>query len=147
VDAGKLEQQIERSLSSATATVSSVACPDDVANETGAKFTCKAKLSGGGSAQVAVEITRAPNEFSYSFKPGTVVLAGASVDKALEQELAAGGAANATVDCPATIKVKAGATVSCPVTGGGGGAANVSFQFSDAAGSIEDSSVKADGAP
>jgi len=143
VDAGKVEQGIEQDLSTATTTVSSVSCPDGVKNETGTTFTCKAKLSGGGSGDVAVKVTKAPDQFSYSFKPGTVVLAGASVDKQLEQGLAANGVANATVNCPATIKVKSGATVTCPVTGAGGRVGNVSFQFTDAAGSIESSSVKA----
>ena len=143
VDAEKVEQQIEQDLSTASTTVSSVSCPDDVKNETGTTFTCKAKLSGGGSGDVAVTITRAPNQFSYSFKPGTVVLAGASVDKQLEKDLAANGIANATVNCPAKIKVKPGTTVTCPVTGAGGGVGSVSFQFTDASGSIEGSSVKA----
>ena len=143
VDAGKVEHGIEQDLSTATTTVSSVSCPDGVKNETGATFTCKAKLSGGGSGDVTVKVTDAPNDFSYSFKPGTVVRAGATVDKQLEQALAASGAANATVNCPQTIKVTPGATVTCPVTSAGGRVGHVSFQFTDAAGSIEGSSVKA----
>ncbi len=142
VDAAKVEQGIEQSLSTPTTKVSSVSCPDDVKNETGKTFTCKAKLSGGGSGDVTVKITDAPNDFSYSFKPGTVVLAGASLDKALEQELATSGAPNATVNCPDKVKVESGTTVTCPVTGGGGGVGSVSFQFTDASGSIEGSSVK-----
>lgn len=142
VDAAKVEQGIEQSLSTPTTTVSSVSCPDDVKNETGKTFTCKAKLSGGGSGDVAVKITDAPNDFSYSFKPGTVVVSGASLDKALEKELAASGAPNATVNCPEKVKVEAGTKVTCPVTGAGGGVGSVSFQFTDASGSIEASSVK-----
>ena len=144
VDAGMLEQEIAQSLTTATTSVKSVSCPDDEENETGNSFTCRAKLSGGGSGDVAVKIERAPNQFSYSFKPGTVTLAGASVDKALEKDLAAGGAPNATVNCPAKVKVKPGTTVTCPVKSGGGGlGGSVSFEFSDAAGSIESSSVDA----
>jgi hypothetical protein len=144
VDAGKVEQEIEQSLPAKTAKVTSVSCPDDAKNETGTKFTCRAKLSGGGSGDVAVTVTPSPSEFSYHFKPGTVVLAGASIDKALEQDLAANGAPNATVNCPAKITVKPDATVTCPVTGAGGGAGSVSFEFSDAVGSIEGSAVKTD---
>ena len=68
-------------------------------------------------------------------------LAGASVDKALEQNLAEQGIPDATVDCPSTIEVKTGTTVTCPVSGARGGA--VTFEFSDASGSIDESSVDA----
>ncbi len=141
VNADELEQEIEQNLSSKTIEVTSVSCPDDVKSETGAKFTCSAKFDAGGSAKVAVTETRAPNEFSYSFKPGTVVLAGAAVDKELEQDLEAEGFPGATVNCPSEIKVETGTTVTCPVTGAGGGVGNVSFEFSDAAGAIDESSV------
>jgi Domain of unknown function (DUF4333) len=141
IDAAKLEQEIEQSLPAKTAKVTSVSCPDDVKNDTGTTFTCRAQLSGDGTAQVAVSVT-APNEFSYSVKPGTVVLAGASLDTALEQDLAANGVPGATVNCPAKVTVKPGTIVTCPVKGAGGGVGKVSFEFSDASGSIEGSSVK-----
>ena len=143
VDAAQIEQQIQQSLSTATTKVSSVSCPDDVKSETGAKFTCSAKLDGGGSAKVQVTETAAPDEFTYTFKPGTVQLAGETVDKRLEQQLAASGIPNATVECPGPVKVKPGTTVTCPVTGAGGGAATVSFEFTDASGSIDEASVEA----
>ena len=140
VDANEVEQEIEQNLSSKTIDVESVSCPDDVKSETGAKFTCNAKFEAGGSAKVNVTETEAPNEFSYAFKPGTVVLAGASVDKELESDLEAQGVQGATVDCPGEIKVEPGSAVSCAVTGVGG-VGTVSFEFSDAAGSIDESSV------
>jgi hypothetical protein len=143
VDANEVEQGIKQDLSSSTTEIKSVSCPDDVKSETGAKFTCSAKFDGGGSAKVSVTETRAPNQFAYSFKQGTVELAGASVDKALEQDLAAQGIPDATVNCPSTIKVKTGTTVTCPVSGARGGAATVTFEFSDASGSIDESSVDA----
>jgi Domain of unknown function (DUF4333) len=142
VDPAKVEQGIERNLSTSTTEIQSVSCPDDVKSETGAKFTCSAKLSGGGSAKVQVTETKAPNEFSSTFKPGTVKLAGASVDKVIEQKLAANGLPNATVNCPSPVKVETGTTVTCPVAGAGGAAATVSFEFSDASGSIDESSVE-----
>jgi hypothetical protein len=145
VDADQVEQGIERELSTSTTEIKSVSCPDDVKSETGAKFTCSAKFDGGGSAKVAVTETRAPNEFTYEFKPGTVKLAGASVDEALEKDLAASGAPNATVDCPSVVEVKTGTTVSCPVSGARGGSATVTFEFSDDAGSIDESSVDTGG--
>jgi hypothetical protein len=143
VDASEVEQQIEHGLHSATSKIATVSCPDDVKSETGAKFTCTAKSADGGSAKVAVTETKAPDEFTYRFKDGTVKLAGASVDKALEEDLAAGGAPNATVNCPSTVAVKTGTTVSCPVSGAGGGSAVVTFEFSDATGAIDESSVDA----
>lgn len=142
VDASQVEQEIEQSLSGSTAQIKSVSCPDDVESETGAKFPCDAKLSGGGSAKVEVTQT-APNQFSYRFKPGTVELAGSSVDRAVEEELAASGIEGATVNCPDPVKVKTGTTVTCPVSGARGGAATVSFEFSDDSGSIDESSVDA----
>jgi hypothetical protein len=142
VDATQVEQQIEQQLSTGTTKVVSVSCPDDVKSETGAKFTCSAKLSGGGSADVQVTETQAPDHFTYSFKPGTVKISGASVDQALEQDLAAQGFPNATVNCPSPIPVKPGTTTTCPVSGARGGVGTVSFQFSDASGSVEESSVE-----
>ena len=115
VDASQVEKGIEQSLSTATTEVTSVSCPDDVKSETGAKFTCSAKLSGGGSAKVEVTETQAPDEFTYNFKPGTVELSGASVDKALEQSLATRGIEGATVNCPDPVRVQPGTTVTCPV--------------------------------
>ena len=38
-------------------------------------------------------------------------------------------------------KVETGTTVTCPVTGAGGGVGNVSFEFSDAVGAIDETSV------
>ena len=120
----------------------SVTCPDDVKSETGAKFTCSAKLSAGGSAKVAVTETRAPNEFSYSFKPGTVELAGAAVDQELERQLEAKGPRRSDRQLSKRDQgQEKGTTVTCPVTGAGGGVGNVSFEFNDAVGSIDGSSV------
>jgi hypothetical protein len=144
VDANKLEQEIENSVPGQTIKVSSVSCPNDEENKADTKFTCDAKLSDGGSAKIAVTVT-APSKFSYNVKPGTVVLAGASIDKALEKDLAANGAPDATVNCPDKVKVDPGTTVTCPAQGAGGGTATVSFQFTDASGSIEESSVKTSG--
>jgi Domain of unknown function (DUF4333) len=141
VDADHVEQQIEQHLSTATSQVTSVSCPEDVKSQTGATFTCQAKLSGGGSADVQVVETQAPDQFTYSFKPGTVKISGASVDKALEQDLQAKGVPNPTVNCPGVIPVKPGTTTSCPVSGARG-SGTVSFQFTDASGSIDQSSVK-----
>ena len=141
VDASQVEKGIEQSLSTATTEVTSVSCPDDVKSETGAKFTCSAKLSGGGSAKVEVTETQAPDEFTYNFKPGSVELSGASVDDALEQSLAARGVNGATVNCPDPVRVQPGTTVTCPVTGAGGGVGTVSFEFTSS-GSIDQSSVQ-----
>jgi hypothetical protein len=120
IDAAEVEAGIEQSLSSATASVSTVSCPNDVAKEEGATFTCDAKLEGGGRAKVKVTQTSKGGDFTYTFKPGTVVLTDDAVEPALEKDLTASGLPDTTVDCPGTIKVKEGEKVTCTATGSGG---------------------------
>jgi hypothetical protein len=98
IDAAEVEAGIEQSLSSATASVSSVSCPNDDA-----------------------------------------------VEPALEEELAASGVPDTTVDCPDTIKVKEGETVTCTATGSGGRQSQLTFTFSSADGTIDESSVNGAG--
>ena len=145
IDAGEVEAGIEQSLSSATAPVSSVSCPDDVEKEEGATLTCDAKLEGGGKAKVKVTQTSKGGDFTYSFKPGTVVLTDDAVEPALEQELTASGLPDTTVDCPDTIKVKEGEQVACSATGSGGRQSELTFTFSSADGTIDESSVSGSG--
>ena len=92
IDANDVEAGIEESLSTATASVSSVSCPDDVDKEEGATFTCDAKLEGGGKA-----------------------------------------------------KVKEGEKVTCTATGAGGRESQLTFTFSSADGTIDESSVSGSG--
>jgi len=141
IDAEEVEAGIEQSLSSATASVSSVSCPDDVEKEEGATLTCDAKLDGGGKAKVKVTQTSNGGDFTYSFKPGTVVLTDDAVEPALQKELAASGLPDTTVDCPDTIKVKEGEQVACSATGSGGRQSELTFTFSSADGTIDESSV------
>ena len=146
VDASKAEQGIESSsLSTSTTQITSASCPDDVKKEKGGTFTCKVKLSGGGSGEVTVTQTTNHNTFSYAFKPGSVVLPGATIDKELEQDLADAGVEGATVNCPDSVKVVSGETVTCPVTSAKGVNGTVSFTFTNSSGSIDDSSVKEKG--
>jgi hypothetical protein len=126
--------------------VSSVSCPDDVEKEEGATLTCDAKLEGGGKAKVKVTQTSKGGDFTYSFKSGTVVLTDDAVEPAIEKELAASGVAGTTVDCPDTIKVKEGEKVTCTATGSGGRQSELTFTFSSADGTIDESSVKGAGA-
>jgi hypothetical protein len=141
IDADKLEQEVERSLSTGTTQVASVSCPGDVESKTGAKLTCSAKLEDGGSAKVQVTETQAPNQFSYAFKPGSVKLPGESVAAELEKDLAAQGVRDPEVACPETVAVKPGRTVTCTATSAAG-AGNVTFEFADGSGSIEESSIE-----
>ena len=141
IDAEEVEAGIEQSLSIATASVSSVSCPDDVEKEEGATMTCEAKLDGGGKAKVKVTQTSNGGDFTYSFKPGTVVLTDDAVEPALLKELAASGLPDTTVDCPDTIKVKEGEQVACSATGSGGRQSELTFTFSSADGTIDESSV------
>jgi 2-polyprenyl-6-methoxyphenol hydroxylase-like FAD-dependent oxidoreductase len=145
IDAAKVEAGIQQSLSSATASVSSVSCPDDIEKEEGATFTCDAKLEGGGTAKVKVTQTTKGGDFTYSFKPGTVVLTDNAVEPALETELTASGLPNTTVDCPDTIKVKEGEKVTCTATGSGGRQSQLTFAFSSTDGTIDESSVSGSG--
>ena len=141
IDAEEVEAGIEQSLSSATASVSSVSCPEDVEKEEGATLTCDAKLDGGGKAKVNVTQTSNGGDFTYSFKPGTVVLTDDAVEPALQKELAASGLPDTTVDCPDTIKVKEGEQVACSATVSGGRQSELTFTFSSADGTIDESSV------
>lgn len=141
VDAGKAEAGIEESLSTATAKVSSVSCPDDVEKKDGATFTCDAKLEGGGKAKVRVTQTSNAGDYTYSFKPGTVVLTDDALEPALETDLAASGVPGTKVDCPATVKVKTGETFTCTATGSGGRQSQLTFTFSSDDGTIDESSV------
>jgi hypothetical protein len=141
IDSAEVEAGIEQSLSSATAPVSSVSCPNDIEKEEGATFTCDAKLDGGGKAKVKVTQTSKGGDFTYSFKPGTVVLTDNTVEPALEKDLTASGLPDTTVDCPDTIKVKEGQKVTCTATGAGGRQSQLTFTFSSADGTIDESSV------
>jgi hypothetical protein len=145
IDANEVEAGIEQSLSTATASVSSVSCPNDVEKEEGATFTCDAKLEGGGKAKVKVTQTSKGGDFTYSFKPGTVVLTDDTVEPALEKDLAASGLPDTTVDCPDTINVKEGEKVTCTATGSGGRHSQLTFTFSSADGTIDESSVNGSG--
>jgi hypothetical protein len=141
VDAGNVEAGIEQSLSTATAKVSGVSCPDDVEKKEGASFTCDAKLEGGGKAEVKVTQTSNAGDYTYSFKPGTVVLTDNALEPALEADLAASGVPGTKVDCPATVKVKTDGTFSCTATGSAGRQAQLTFTFSSDDGTIDQSSV------
>ena len=82
------------------------------------------------------------NTFTYAFKSGSVVLAGSTVDKEVEQDLANAGIEDATVNCPDTVPVKPGTTVTCPITTSSGREATVSFTFSSSSGTVDSSSVE-----
>ena len=145
IDADEVEAGIEQSLSSGTASVSSVSCPNDVEKEEGATLTCDAKLDGGGKAKVKVIQTSKGGDFTYTLKPGTVVLTDDAVEPELEKDLTASGLPDTTVNCPDTIKVKEGEKVTCTATGPGGRQSQLTFTFSSADGTIDDSSVNSAG--
>jgi hypothetical protein len=142
VDPSKAEQGIENSsLSTSTTQITSASCPDDVNKEKGKTFTCDVKLSGGGKAEVTATQTSNHDTFSYTFKSGSVVLPGSTVDEEIEQDLADSGVKGATVNCPASVPVKTGTTVTCPVTTSSGRQATVSFTFTSSSGTVDSSSV------
>jgi hypothetical protein len=143
VDAGKAEQAIEQDLSSTTAEIVSVSCPDGVEQQQGKEFTCDAKLKGGGKAEVQVKLTSDRGDAVYTFKPGTVEVSDNAVEPVLEDSLKERGVSDPRVDCPPLIKVAAGETATCDATGSGGRAGQITFTWTDDTGEIDSSSVTA----
>jgi hypothetical protein len=142
VDAGQVETAIEQDLSSATAEIVSVSCPDGVEERQGEEFTCDAKLEGGGQAEVLVKLTNDRGDATYAFKPGTVKVSDNAVEPLLEDSLGARGVSGGQVDCPELMKVADGEQITCTATGAGGRAGQITFTWSDDAGDIDDSSVE-----
>jgi hypothetical protein len=141
VDSSKAEEGIE-SASLSGAQIQSASCPEDVEKKEGETFTCDVELEGGGTAEVTVRQTSSRNTFSYAFKPGSVVLPGSRVDKALEESLADSGVEGATVNCPESVPVKTGVTTTCPVTTANRGQGTVEFEFSTTSGEVDPASVQ-----
>jgi hypothetical protein len=110
--------------------------------QVGSTFTCTVHLSNGGSGKVTV--TQQPaTTYTYAFQDGSVQVPGSAADSAIEQQLAAEGAPDATVTCPENIIVKVGTTVTCDVSGAQGVAGGtVTFSFSSADGAVDPSSVE-----
>jgi hypothetical protein len=143
VDDAQVEMGIKEALSTASVKVTSAKCPQDVASKLGATFTCSVEF-GNGAAGKANVTQVGPNQFTYELKPGSVQVPGDVADAAVEKQLAAQGAPDATVRCPQNIIVKVGTTVTCDVTGAQGAAfGSVTFTFNSDEGSVDPSSVKA----
>jgi hypothetical protein len=142
VDATKVESEIEQELSSATAEIVSVSCPDGIDQKEGKQFSCDAKLDEGGRAEVVVTVTSDRGDAVYAFKPGTVEVSGKAVEPVLEDALEARGVSGAQADCPQLIKVTDGSEATCSVAGAGGRSGEVTFTWSDAAGEIDEASVE-----
>ena len=142
VDAAQVEQGIAADLSTPSAKVTKAKCPDDVAVEKGATFTCTVTFDTGATRQGDGDPAGRPAQYTYALKAGSVQVPGATAEAAVEKSLAAQGAPNATVNCPDTIIVKTGTTVTCDVSGAQGAATGtVTFTFSDAEGTVDPSSV------
>ncbi|MBN1530499.1 MAG: DUF4333 domain-containing protein [Thermoleophilaceae bacterium] len=140
IDATEVEQEIERQLSSATAKVASVSCPDGVEHEDGQRFECDVRLEGGGDATVVVT-EEDGDEFAYEVKPGSMRIAGDSVESYLEGRLAATGV-SADVSCADSITVIAGQTVECDAVTAGGRNATLTFTWADDAGTVAPDSIE-----
>jgi hypothetical protein len=141
VDANEVEAAIEQDLSSTTAKISSLSCPNDVEKKEGEQFTCDAKLEGGGKAKVQVTLTNDRGDGTYAFKPGTVQVSDKAVEPVLEDTLQAKGVQDPHVDCPELIKVADGEQVTCDATGAGGRTGQITFTWSSDSGDIDNSSV------
>jgi hypothetical protein len=143
VDAAQVEQGITADLSSPSAKVTKAKCPDDVAVEKGATFTCTVTFDTGATGKATVT-QQGAQAYTYELKAGSVKVPGATAEAAVKKSLAAQGAPNATVTCPDTIIVKVGTTVTCDVSGAQGAATGtVTFTFSDATGTVDPASVEA----
>jgi len=142
VSAEQVEKGIEASLSTSSVKVTDAACPDNVPVQQGATFTCTVKLSNGGSGKVTVT-QKGAHQYAYEFTPGSVKIPGTSAAAVIEKQLAAQGAPNAQVTCPETIIVKVNSPVTCNVSGAQGAAAGtVTFEFSEANGTVSPTSVQ-----
>jgi hypothetical protein len=140
VDSGEVEAEIERDLSSSTAEIVSVSCPEGVEQKEGEQFSCDAKLEGGGRAEVTVRLTSNRGDAVYSFTPGTVEVSDSALEPVLEDLLEARGVREAQVDCPELIKVADGSQATCDATAAGG-AGEITFTWSDSQGGIDEASV------
>ena len=141
IDANDVEAGIEESLSTATASVSSVSCPDDVDKEEGATFTFASRPAAERPATSA----RPPVE--------DAPIIGPPAEPAIEL---IGVAENETPDGVSRIAiisalggelflVKEGEKVTCTATGAGGRESQLTFTFSSADGTIDESSVSGSG--
>jgi hypothetical protein len=142
LDSEKVESEIDQDLSSATAEIVSVSCPDDLKKEEGRELTCDVKLEGGGKAQVVVTQVDDRGNATYAFKPGTMQVSDATVEPVIEDSLAAKGASGVQLDCPDLMKVADGETATCDAAGEAGRTGTITFTWTDDAGSIDDSSVE-----
>jgi hypothetical protein len=142
VDADEVEAGIEQDLSSATAKIVSVSCPEDVEQKEGKQFTCDAALEGGGKAKVQVTLTNDRGDASYTFKPGTVQVSDNAVEPLIEDSLKESGVPDPQVDCPDLIKVADGKQVTCDATGSGGRTGQITYTWSSDSGEIDSSSVE-----
>jgi hypothetical protein len=142
VDDAQVEQGIKDDLSTSSAKVTKAKCPADVPVKKGDTFTCTVTFDNGATGKATVT-QQGANRYSYELKSGSVEVPGSTAAAAVEKSLAAQGAPNATVTCPANIIVKVGTTVTCDVSGAQGVASgSVTFTFSDAEGTVDPSSVK-----
>jgi hypothetical protein len=142
VDTAKVESGIEKQLATPTATVSNVNCPSDVESSAGTSFTCSVKWDNGATGKVKVT-QHDGNTFSYAPVSGSVQVPGTEVAQSVEKSLAQQGYPDAAVTCPENVIVKVGTTVTCNASGAGGNATgSVTFTFSSADGTVDESSVK-----
>ena len=142
VNAAQVEQGIEDDLSTASASVTSAKCPDDVSVQQGETFTCTVAFDTGASGRATVTQLGA-NKYSYELEAGSVQVAGSTAEAAIKKSLAAQGLPDAVVNCPDNIIVKVGTTVTCDLSSSGGAASgSVTFTFSDADGTVDPASVE-----
>lgn len=140
VDTGQIESGIKSQVTAAGHTVSKVDCPSGVKSQTGGTFQCAITLENGSTGKVKVT-QLGHKKFQYELVPGSVQVPGSVVEKSIVQALDQKGAPGASVNCPDNIIVKLDTYFVCEVTAKSGHQGKVKFTFSDASGTVDESSV------
>src|SRR6476661_1568219 len=102
IDTATIESGIKQQLSTSTAEVTKVSCPDQVDAATGTSFNCSVTWSNGATGKVKTTET-SPGQYTYEPVPGSVQIPGSSAEQQVEKALAQDGFPDAQANCPDTI--------------------------------------------
>ena len=141
IDTATIEKGIKDQVTAGGAPVSEVDCPDDVQSNTGTTFKCGVTFANGATGKVQVTEVKL-GHYQYGLVPGSLQVPGSVLEEKIKADLEQKGAPNAGVNCPDNVIVKVGTYVVCDVKGPNGEkVGTVKFTFSEADGTVDDSSV------